>query len=140
MSEDVCFPVALFLKDCGDIESFASMSDLEGSLEAVDVANDEYSGWDSDHYRIQLSLGPELAGKETSLRMLVPPQWVRPNKGWLRVRRSLKDPDEGRFALALGKYSARIAPEITRQEGESLMQFLIRAESLLEEKRRKKRL
>lgn len=139
MSEDVCFPVALLLKDCGDIVSYANLSDLEGWVEAIDVANDEYSGWDSDHYQIQLSLGPELAGEDTPSGMLIPRRWVSPNEGWLRVLRSSEDPDEEQFVGALGDYIARVAPEITRQDGESLMQFLIRTESLLEERTRRKR-
>ena len=139
MSEDVCFPVALLSRDCGGIESFASMSDLEGSVEAIDVANDEYSGWDSDNYQIQLSLGPELAGEDTPSGMLIPRRWVSPNEGWLRVLRSSEDPDEEQLSRALGDYFARIAPDITRQDGESLIQFLIRTESLLKERTRRKR-
>ncbi len=138
MSEDVCFPVALLSRDCGEIESFASMSDLEGSVEAIDVANDEYSGWDSDNYQIQLSLGPELAGEDTPSGMLIPRRWVSPNEGWLRVLRSSQDPDEERFARALGDYIARIAPDITRQDGEPLMQLLTRTELLVAKKRRRR--
>ena len=139
MSEDVCFPVALLSRDCGEIESFARMSDLEESVEAIDVANDEFSGWDSDNYQIQLSLGPELAGEDTPSGMLIPRRWVSPNEGWLCVLRSSQDHDEDQFARALGDYVARIAPDITRQNGESLMQFLIRTESLLKERTRRKR-
>lgn len=138
MSEDARFPVAVLLKDCGDIESYASMSDLEGSVEAIDVGSDEYSGWDSDNYRIQLSLGAELAGEDTPSGMLIPRRWVSPNEGWLRVLRSSEDPDEEKFARALGDYIARIAPDITRQDGESLMQLLIRTELLVPKRRRRK--
>ncbi len=129
MSEDVCFPVALLSRDCGEIESFARMSDLEESVEAIDVANDEFSGWDSDNYQIQLSLGPELAGEDTPSGMLIPRRWVSPNEGWLRVLRSSEDPEEEQFARTLGKYAAQFGPDITRQDGEPLMQFLIRIES-----------
>ena len=140
MSEDVCFPIALLASDCGEIESFDSMADLEGSVEALDVANDEYSGWDSDSYQIQLSLGPELAGEDTPSGMLIPRRWMSPNEGWLCVLRSSEDPDEEKFARALGDYFDRIAPDITRQVGESVIQFLIRTESLLEKRKRQKRL
>ncbi len=137
MSEIVHFPIALLMKDCGDIESYASLSHLERSVEAIDVANDEYSGWDSDNYQIQLSLGPELAGEDTPSGMVIPHRWVSPNEGWLRVLRSSSHPDEERFAHTLRDYFARIAPDITRQEGESLMQLLIRTESLVAKRRRR---
>ena len=56
MSDDVCFPVYALAKDCGEVTEYASLTTMQGYMEAVDVEGDEYEAWDAGGYVVRLSV------------------------------------------------------------------------------------
>ena len=56
MSDDVCFPVYVLAKDCGEVTEYASRTTIQGYMEAVDVEGDEYEAWDAGGYVVRLSV------------------------------------------------------------------------------------
>jgi len=68
MSDDVCFPVYVLAKDCGEVTEYASRTTMQGYMEAVDVEGDEYEAWDAGEYVVRLSV-------------------ATPRSAWLRVSR-----------------------------------------------------
>ncbi|MCX7001705.1 MAG: hypothetical protein NTV22_00345 [bacterium] len=42
------FPIYVLAKDCGEIAQFQNVYELQSTLEAIDIDNNEYAAWDSD--------------------------------------------------------------------------------------------
>lgn len=49
-------PFLLFLKDSREVDLFSDVVRLEGSIEAVDVANGEYEAFDAEGRRLHLTV------------------------------------------------------------------------------------
>jgi hypothetical protein len=48
------FPVFIRAKGDKELREFGSLSEVQGSVEAIDVENNEYEGWDCKAFPIQL--------------------------------------------------------------------------------------
>jgi hypothetical protein len=69
MSDDVCFPVFVLAKDCGEITEYSSLTAMQGYLEGIDVDDNEYDAWDAQGYVLRLAV-------------------TTPKSAWLRVSRT----------------------------------------------------
>jgi hypothetical protein len=56
----IVFPVFLLAKDCGEVELFGSIEELQSQLELIDVDNGEYLAWDARGTRLELTCQPPL--------------------------------------------------------------------------------
>ncbi len=78
--KDVCFPTFLRCKDDTQVMKFDSLAELHRYVEAIDVENAEYEGWDNrgfrlrlrllDHRRIEVETTGDLAATDEGLRAL----------------------------------------------------------------------
>jgi hypothetical protein len=88
---DIEFPVFVCTKDSGEIQRFASVYDLQGQLEKIDVENAEYLAWDKNGRPISLAVQR--------------PVWLRLDSPSGLEQAALKDCLE-RFAAAAGAGAA----------------------------------
>jgi hypothetical protein len=56
MVKEVSYPVFLRCKDDTHVQACGSKADLQRQLEAIDVENEEYEGWDDQGFRVVLRL------------------------------------------------------------------------------------
>jgi hypothetical protein len=66
MSDDVCFPVFVLAKDCGEVTEYSSLMAMQGYMEAVDIEGKEYDAWDGRGYVVRLTVATP---KSTWLRI-----------------------------------------------------------------------
>src|SRR5260221_2482031 len=50
------YPLFVRAKDSGELASFNSVYELQTHVEKIDIENREYEAWDSDGFRLALSL------------------------------------------------------------------------------------
>ena len=56
MWTDALFPVYVLAKDCGEIDSYTSIENMQSYLEAIDVENNEYEAWDAEGRLLELTV------------------------------------------------------------------------------------
>jgi hypothetical protein len=69
MSHDVCFPVLVLARDCGEVTEYSSLTAMQGYMEALDVEGNEYNAWDGEGFVVRLTV-------------------ATPKSAWLRVSRA----------------------------------------------------
>jgi len=92
MSDDVCFPVFVLARDCGEVTEYSSLTAMQGYMEAVDVEGNEYDAWDGEGFVVRLTVST-------------------PRSAWLRVGRADSRLLEQEFAELKAKSKPYREPE-----------------------------